>query len=104
MKSIKYYSKIKTIEDINNLKETHEIECKLAVGQDGKGELPKDFWSTYSAFSNSHGGIVLLGLKENNGKFTIVGIEKPEKIIKELFDTVFLVSPSLDAISLLLKP
>lgn len=60
---------IKILEDINNLKETHELECKLAIGHDGKGELPKDFWLTYSAFANTHGGIVLLvlGLKENNG-------------------------------------
>ncbi|MCG8633959.1 MAG: ATP-binding protein [Desulfobacterales bacterium] len=60
---------IKTLDDISTLSEKYEMECKLAAGKDGKGELPKDFWPTYSAFANSYGGDIILGLKETaNGR------------------------------------
>ncbi|WP_246069317.1 AlbA family DNA-binding domain-containing protein [Marinobacter piscensis] len=54
-----------TITDwLSDLTESAELECKLAGGRDGKGNLPKDFWATYSAFANTNGGLVLLGLRE----------------------------------------
>ena len=53
-----------TIEEILELKENFEVELKKATGKDGKGELPIDFWKTYSAMANSYGGTVFLGIKE----------------------------------------
>jgi len=55
---------ISTLNDIAALRENIELECKLAAGKDGNGELPKDFWETYSAFANSDGGDILLGVEE----------------------------------------
>lgn len=52
-----------TLDDLARLRESHELECKLAQGQSGQGELPKDFWPTYSAMANAHGGVVLLGVR-----------------------------------------
>ena len=75
-----------TPEDLFRLAETSELECKLAQGRDGDGQLPRDFWPTYSAFANTHGGIVLLGLREKDGHFTVAGIENPDKIRKDLFN------------------
>ena len=46
---------IETLEDIAALRESVDIECKLALGKDGKGAFPKDAWETYSAFANSSG-------------------------------------------------
>lgn len=77
---------IKTREDIATLSETVELECKLAAGKDGKGELPKDFWPTYSAFANTHGGVVLLGVKEKQGHFSLHGVQEPRHIITVLFN------------------
>jgi ATP-dependent DNA helicase RecG len=37
--------------------------------------------------ANTNGGIILLGVKEKGGKFTFSSIEKPDKILKDLFDT-----------------
>jgi predicted HTH transcriptional regulator len=61
--------KIDSIEDISHLRETATLECKLASGKNGKGELPRDFWPTYSSFANTYGGIVLLGVKEKDRCF-----------------------------------
>jgi len=34
-----------------------DFEAKLALGSDGQGAVPRDFWATYSAFANTHGGV-----------------------------------------------
>lgn len=78
--------KIRTLEDIATLSETVDLECKLAAGKDGKGQLPVDFWPTYSAFANTHGGIILLGLKEKQGHFSLHGIGDPQRIVTSLFN------------------
>lgn len=77
---------IDSLDDILALKEGIEIECKLAQGRYGKGTLPKDFWETYSAFANTTGGDVFLGLKEKTqGYFELAGIKEPQKVIDELW-------------------
>lgn len=77
---------IKDILDLQTLVESEQVEFKLAGGKDGKGELPKDFWPTYSAMANGRGGWVVLGVKEQAGKFTPVGAIDPEKIKTDLFN------------------
>ncbi|MEY4587939.1 MAG: hypothetical protein RL497_15, partial [Pseudomonadota bacterium] len=74
-------------EDIAALRESVDIECKLAQGRDGKGALPKDIWETYSAFANTQGGDIFLGLKENKNKsFEMQGIENTQKVLDELWN------------------
>lgn len=70
---------------ISDLKENAIVECKLAQGRDGKGALPKYFWETYSAFANTTGGDIFLGLKEKaQGSFEVAGIQDTQKVIDEL--------------------
>lgn len=69
--------------DIYSIIENDEIECKEAAGG-----LPKDLWKSYSAFANTNGGAILLGIKEKKGVFYPVGVENADKLIKELWDNL----------------
>lgn len=79
---------IQTIADLELLRESVDLECKLAVGRDGQGAVPEDFWPTYSAFANTQGGLVVLGMREKQGHFSIEGIANVPKVRKELFDSL----------------
>ena len=71
------------------LSESSELECKLAAGRDGKGAVPQSLWETYSAFANTHGGVILLGIKEKSrGRFIVEGVQDTEKVIMDLFNTL----------------
>ncbi|MDR1279669.1 MAG: putative DNA binding domain-containing protein [Opitutaceae bacterium] len=77
---------IQSIADLELLHESVDVEFKLAHGRDGKGALPEDFWPTYSAFANTEGGIVVLGIRERQGHFIVEGIADVAKVRRELFD------------------
>ena len=78
---------LRTLEDVARLAESTHLECKLAAGPNGKGRLPNDFWPTYSAFANTQGGVVVLGLRERAGRFAVHGVAEPERVTADLFST-----------------
>ncbi|MGH8784345.1 MAG: RNA-binding domain-containing protein [Cupriavidus necator] len=77
---------IQSIADLDLLRESVGLECKLALGREGQGALPEDFWPTYSAFANTDGGVVVLGVREKPQQFLIEGLANVAKVRKELFD------------------
>lgn len=73
--------------DFNNLekyRENNRIEAKKAMGG-----LPRSIWETYSAFANTLGGIILLGVEEWPDKtLHAVDLPDPERLIKEFWNVV----------------
>jgi len=73
--------------DFNNLdkyRENNRLEAKKALGG-----LPKSIWETYSAFANTLGGIILLGVEEYDDKsLHAVNLPDAEKLIKDFWDIV----------------
>ena len=56
--------------------------------KEAKNTLPDDFWETYSAFANTDGGTVYLGVLENNQKpVEISGVKNAQKIKSDFFTT-----------------
>ncbi len=75
--------------DLPSLAESSDLECKAAQGRDGRGELPEDFWKSYSAMANADGGMILLGVREKpRGQFTALGLVDVERVRKALRDNL----------------
>ena len=53
-----------------------------------KGGLPESLWQTFSAFANTNGGFIILGINEKNGKLTPDNLtdEQLSRYIKSFWD------------------
>lgn len=70
--------------NLEQYRENNRIEAKKALGG-----LPKSIWETYSAFANTYGGIILLGVEELADKtFQTIDLPDPDRLIKEFWDIV----------------
>lgn len=65
-----------------NLGEDQDVEFKAA-----EGGLPRSLWETVSAFANTDGGFVVLGVSEHDGRFVVSGVRKVEALLKAFWDT-----------------
>ena len=63
--------------------EWDEFEVKAA-----KSELPKNIWETVSAFSNTPGGWIVLGVKQTGKTFEIQGVDNIEKLEQDFLGTL----------------
>lgn len=77
------------IQNILTQGERVTIECKKA-----QRSVPDSLWDTYSAFANTYGGSILLGVYEDMTendlakRFEIIGVEDADKIRKDLWNTI----------------
>ena len=79
-----------TATEIHQLLEKGErltLECKRC-----ENKLPNSLWETYSAFANSYGGTILLGIEEHreetepNRRFTVQGVANSDKLITDFWN------------------
>ena len=65
-----------------------DIEWDDFEVKEAKNELPKNIWETVSAFSNSAGGWIVLGIRQTGKTFEIQGTENPEKLEQDFLGTL----------------
>lgn len=68
----------------DSYREDNRREVKKA-----SGGLPSSMWDTYSAFANTSGGIIILGVKENSdGTWETSGLKDERTLLKSFWDTI----------------
>lgn len=74
-----------SLELLTTYKESSRLEVKSA-----RGGLPNSLWESYSAFANSEGGVIVLGVKENakDGSLYVEGLDDVHKLMKDFWNTV----------------
>ena len=66
---------------LEKYRENNRIEAKKAIGG-----LPDSIWETYSAFANTLGGVILLGVEEYKDKsLHAIDLPNPTYLIKEFW-------------------
>lgn len=78
-----------TSNDIYNL--IHQGESTSIEIKKCSDSVPRSVWETYSAFANTRGGIILLGITEHkerpfDSRFEITGVSDPDKIETDFFN------------------
>jgi predicted HTH transcriptional regulator len=72
------------IQHLGAYTEDNRLEAKRA-----KGGLPSSIWETYSAFANTDGGLILLGVVEmDDHTLTACGVEDPHHLISDFWNTI----------------
>lgn len=83
------------VSQIAHYQENNRLEAKLATGG-----LPHSIWETYSAFANSYGGVILLGVEElPDRSLRAQGLLDPQELVEEF--TALLSDPKVVSVNLL---
>ena len=73
------------LSSLNKYKENNRIEAKKATGG-----LPRSIWETYSAFANTSGGVILLGVAEDKESRRLYPVRLPDpyRLIAQFWELV----------------
>ena len=68
--------------ELYKLKEDNRLEAKAA-----QGGIPRSVWETVSAFANTSGGTILLGVEErDDGTLVAVGLNDAHKMLDDFWN------------------
>src|SRR3990167_1723728 len=86
-------------EELNDLIESlkdAESETSFVEIKSCEGGFPKKIWETVSAFANSAtGGVIILGIREDDNGITIAGVKNPARFQKDLQEVCSRMNPPL---------
>ena len=83
------------ISQITHYRENNRLEAKLATGG-----LPHSIWETYSAFANTYGGVILLGVEElPDHSLRVQGLLDPQELVEQF--CALLSDPKVVSVNLL---
>lgn len=72
------------IENLEHFRENNKLEAKKAVNG-----VPNSMWETYSAFANTEGGVIILGIEEmSNHKLAVIGINDVHQCVCDIWNTL----------------
>ena len=82
--------------DLARYRENNRLEAKKA-----QGGLPRSIWETYSAFANSDGGLILLGVMEDpqSKHFFTVSLPDADQLAADFWNTLHV--PGVVSVNLL---
>ena len=69
------------IDQLSGWQENNRLEFKRA-----QGGFPKSLWETYSAFANTEGGLIVLGVEETAEGPRVVGVPDAAALVRDLWN------------------
>ncbi len=73
--------------DLSQFNQYREDNCREV--KKAKSGLPDSLWSTYSAFANCNGGVIILGVKEReDGSWYTTGLQEESKLCRDFWNTI----------------
>jgi len=64
------------------------FESKNIEYKEAKNQLPLSIYQTISAFANTKGGVIILGIKQDGTSIIRQGVENPQKLVDDLVSTI----------------
>lgn len=90
--SLRKFNAIKGMTEKELLERLNDIEWDDFEAKEAKSEVPKNVWETVSAFSNTSGGWIVLGIEEvkKKGKsaYHVIGVDNAEKLEQDFVGTL----------------
>lgn len=76
------------MQNTRELPERYSTEGLYFEAKSASNGIPPEFWESYSAFANTLGGTIALGISEDKDGLYITGVSDPDQTLKVLWDSV----------------